>query len=118
MHKLVAGSWSYIITGEMTIDSGTDKWYWGRFRVSGEDLKFRAWSGEYSSENSGEWDLEATDSSISGSGWVGVGQYKDNLATAGWDCDWFSVAFDGESAEGPAEAGGDGESVVMFVVSS
>jgi hypothetical protein len=116
MHKLVSGSWSYLITGEMPITAVTE-WYWGRFRVSGEDLKLRVWSGEFSSENSGEWDLETTDSSNS-SGWVGVGQYKNNLSTEGWDCDWFSVAFDGESAEGPAAASeGDG-STVVFVVSS
>lgn len=113
IHKYVAGVSTNIASGEKTIDQ--DEWYWTRFRVSGEAVQLRVWSGEFSSEPVG-WDIDETDSDISGSGWVGFGGGAESNYEA--YTDWFSAATAGDEAEGPAEASGESTYSSVMVMST
>ncbi|MGM0437498.1 MAG: hypothetical protein ACQEQD_04435 [Bacillota bacterium] len=73
-----------------------DTWYWMRLRVNGSDIKAKVWEdGETEPES---WDIEETDTGITGTGWVGVGGYiHDSIR----DFDVVGVATNGDAA--PAE---------------
>lgn len=71
-------------------------WYNIRCRVSGEDIKAKAWE-EYEIEPD-SWDIEETDNSLSGEGWVGVGGYQANYHSS---TDFFTVGTDGDEAPDP-----------------
>jgi hypothetical protein len=87
------GSVTEINTFSMTLTN--DPWYWLRLRVEGTSLKVKAW--DYGEAEPEAWDLEETDSDISGGGWAGVVTYKSD-----WEyVDWFSVGIDGPSASYP-----------------
>jgi hypothetical protein len=47
----------------------TTTWYWVRFRVVGNELKAKVWAGGSSEPTA--WDIERTDSAITGGGWIG-----------------------------------------------
>ncbi|MNF61455.1 hypothetical protein D3C84_431000 [compost metagenome] len=96
--KLVAGVSTTL--GTVTTATLVSNWYYHvRFRVNGTALKAKIWSGL--SPEPAAWDLEITDASISGTGYVGIG---NNAATGigRWD----DVAFgtNGDTAVFPTAA--------------
>ena len=96
--KYISGGAGQLISG----DSRTfehDVWYWVRFRVQGTSLKLKIWEGPYTHEPS-SWDIETTDSDISGGGWVGFGC---NDVSANSDYDFMSVVEGGGTAPYPSE---------------
>jgi hypothetical protein len=68
-------------------------WVWMRFRVNGSSLSRKTW--HHGASEPGAFDETLTDTSISGSGWVGLAQVTGNP-----DCeiDFFSVALQGKTA--------------------
>jgi hypothetical protein len=55
--------------------------YLVRFRVEGTDLRLKFW--EYGTTEPGDWDATVTDSSLSSTGWAGIG--ADSSAMQYWD---------------------------------
>ncbi len=96
VRKYDAGTASSVSSTTKTIS--TDTWYWSRFRVNGTTLRLRVWADSVSEP--GTWDIDTTDSAISGDGWVGVGYYDD--ATE-WE--WISVGTNGDTAPDPDTGG-------------
>lgn len=80
-----------ITTTTLTIAAST--WYWIRFRVNGTSLKARIWDA--SGGEPGTWDLETTDSSISGTGWAGSFSFSN---TTNKDISDIAVATNGDTA--------------------
>ncbi|MFC6721148.1 Ig-like domain-containing protein [Halobacteriaceae archaeon SHR40] len=87
-----SGGDSTMLSAE-SVDFTPGNWYYVRFNLSGSELKARYWSlGE---DEPQDWLLTATDSEISGDGWVGVGGWSTD--TQQWDT--FSVATGGDTAQ-------------------
>jgi hypothetical protein len=68
INKWVNGSRSQI-GAAVSKTLNTTTWYWVRFRVVGSDLKAKVWAG--GSSEPAAWDIERTDSAITGGGWIG-----------------------------------------------
>lgn len=98
--RVVAGTLT-TIGAAVTIPSlVNNEWYWMRFRVNGSDLKAKIWAGEHLSEPAA-WTIERTDTNITASGWLGVG----NAATTGTrDYDDMAAATAGDTAAFPVSA--------------
>lgn len=75
------------------IDWSTNTWYWIRFRAIGTSLKARYWA-DGSAEPS-TWDIDVTDSDVTGAGYAGVFA----LSIGNIDFDYFNYALDGETAQ-------------------
>lgn len=71
-----ATSWTSIASSSATTSADTD--YWVRFRVNGTAIQVRMWADGGSEP--GTWDIDTTDSNVSGDGWVGVGAITANSA--------------------------------------
>ena len=93
IRKYVAGSSLSITSDSFTV--ATNSWYWMRFRVFGSSLKLRVWAD--GDAEPGTWQLEDTDTDVSGVGWVGAGTFYN-----GPDYDFFSVASNGGTALSPS----------------
>jgi hypothetical protein len=91
--KYVDGSSINITTFGTPLDN---IWYNVRFRVSGEDIKAKAWGDDEDEPDS--WNIEETDSSLSGEGWVGVLGFNANYHSS---TDFFTVGTGGDSAPDP-----------------
>jgi len=70
-----------------------------RFRVNGTSVKVKSWPSDESEPAS--WDREATESSITAAGWVGL--YTNRTSVDSYD--YFSVATNGETAAGVPSTG-------------
>ena len=93
-----SGGDSTMLSAE-SVDFTPGNWYYVRFNLSGSELKARYWSlGE---DEPQDWLLTATDSEISGDGWVGVGGWSTD--TQQWDT--FSVATGGDTAQFVGDVG-------------
>lgn len=92
----ISGSSFYLAS--VGFDVGTDKYVWVRFRVRGNNIKARIWSGRYTDEP-GTWDIEVKDTTVSAAGWVGIGSYDYNGDA---DIDYFAVGCHGASAQYPS----------------
>lgn len=98
LRKYISGAVTTINSFSHTLSD--DEWYWIRFRVSGSSLKVKVW--DEGTTEPASWDLEETDSSITGSGWAGVITYKSD-----WEyTDWFSAATNGGTAQLPGDVSG------------
>lgn len=97
VHEYNSGASTSIDSGSATIDH--DTWYWMRFRAQGTSLKFRYWEGPYTHEPD-SWDIDATDSTVSAAGWVGVSSYSSDTDM---DIDYFAVAEGGGTAPYPQD---------------
>lgn len=69
--KYVSGSYTRISYGALSLSTGT--WYKSRALVSGNNLKLRTWLATDSEP--GTWNLEATDTSITTAGWIGLAAF-------------------------------------------
>jgi len=76
------------------------KWYWIRFQVTGTNLKVKVWRDDEGEPAS--WDIEETDATIGGTGWVGVFVRKDD-----GEVDWFGAGTGGSVPPSPPSAEGD-----------
>jgi uncharacterized phage protein (TIGR02218 family) len=76
----------------------SNSWYSVRFRVNGSDLKAKIWASEHVTEPAG-WDIETTDATITGAGWVGVG---NRSASGTRKFDDVAVGTNGDTAAFPA----------------
>lgn len=94
VNKLVSGSGTTLGTDSFSWSTGT--YFWVRFRVNGTSLKARIW--EDGDIEPSTWNIEVSDSSISGVGWAGFGAFT---SSGNRDFDFVSIATNGETAEGP-----------------
>ena len=72
LHKYDGGASTTLTSTAYAISADTD--YWIRFRVQGTALKCRIWAD--TDIEPGAWTLETTDSSITGVGWAGLGNFE------------------------------------------
>ncbi len=97
--KLVSGTLTALAT--VTVPTMVNNTYYSfRFRVNGTALKAKIWKGQTDPEPS-TWDIEITDSAITGTGYAGIGN-TSNFGVARWD----DVAFgtSGDTAAFPTSA--------------
>lgn len=95
LRKLVSGTVTNLGTEHVgTIVFAADKWYWMRFRVNGTTLQGKIW--EDGDAEPADWQVSATDSSISAAGWVGVGNFESTGTTR--DFDYVSIGTNGDAA--------------------
>ncbi|TJV42402.1 MAG: hypothetical protein E5Y02_14810 [Mesorhizobium sp.] len=97
IQKYVAGASTTIIanTPGPTPAYVVNDWVWYRYRLSGTTLSIKIWkdgSAEPGSFSS------VVDASIAAAGWIGLGI---GSANPDCECDFFSAAFNGETATGP-----------------
>ena len=90
--KYVNGSFTDI-NSSLVDEVGQNVWQRIRFRANGSDLKLKTWLD--STDEPAGWDVEETDSSISGAGWVGFFLLDQGAAA---DVDWIGVGTDGDEA--------------------
>lgn len=93
------GSFSEVGNDADTWDVNT--WYWVRFQVIGSALKMKRWTGTVDDEP-GTWDIEATDSTLSAAGWVGV--HMNGGDPGPYEYAYVAVGTNGGSAPAPAAA--------------
>jgi hypothetical protein len=97
--KYVNNVYSLIQTADLTLLA--DTWYWMRFRVNGTSLKARIWAN--GSSEPGTWTIDSvTDSSISGTGFVGAIAF-DSAADPSYD--QFGIGTNGDTAPSAPAAG-------------
>lgn len=70
-------------------------WYFFRLRVEGNQLKAKFWSVDENQPDS--WQIETTDSAVSGEGWAGTVEYRKGGYSYG--IGYFSVGVNGEEAD-------------------
>jgi hypothetical protein len=80
--------------------------WWLRFRINGTSLKAKIWN-EYMSEPA-LWQLEATDSSVTGTGWVGLGNF-DSDGSKTVEVDYFAVGTNGDTVALPTATTGNAQ---------
>lgn len=76
-------------------------WLGLRFRVNGSALKAKVWNSQLNAEPAA-WNLEITDSSVTGAGWIGIGQSSGSGLQ---DFDDVAVGTNGDTAVFPASTG-------------
>lgn len=74
--------------------TNSDTYCFGRFLVSGTDLKYRSWEGALEDEPTA-WDVETTNSTHGSAGFIGVWR---NLLTNDVHVDFFGVGTGGDAA--------------------
>jgi hypothetical protein len=89
-------STTFVELGTISITLTGDVYYWVRFRVIGTSIKCKVWAVGDTEPSS--WGLDTTDSTISGSGWVMVGEYWSSVTAT---LDWLAVAVNGATASFP-----------------
>ena len=108
-----SASQSTVATASATFNT-TDE-FGLRFNLSGTTLKGRFWNASTSSEPS-TWDINTTDSTLTSSGWVGVGQFQTDaidvlgigLGTSGDDAPTSASSGDVSITPGAGSATGAG----------
>jgi hypothetical protein len=91
LQKYVAGVTSNL-GSTVSFTTVANVWYYVRFRVNGTTLSAKFWRDGDNEPSS--WTLTVTDSSITGVGWVGLGNQDSNGTR---DCDLFSVGTNGDT---------------------
>lgn len=91
-------------TAGTTVDA--EVYAFGRFRVSGTTLKYRSWGGALEDEPT-TWEVETTNSTHSGAGWVGIWR---NLLTNDVHVDFVGVGTGGDAAPSGPVGGNTGSS--------
>lgn len=90
LERFASGS-VFTMGSAYTIPAVNNAWYYARFRVNGTSLQGKFWKD---GDPEPDWQVSATNSSITAAGWVGV---------IGWsgvntrDMDWFSVGTNGDT---------------------
>jgi len=98
--KYVAGSFTNL--GDDSFAVSLNTWYWTRHRVNGTTLQTRTWAD--SGSEPGTWNIHnATDGSISGTGFVGFFNNTGDSATV--EIDVFGVGTNGDTAPSAAAGG-------------
>ena len=92
--KYVGGSFTVVDTGTGAPTRSTTAWYYTRSRVNGTTFQTRTWA--VGDSEPATWEIEPTDSSISGVGWVGV--FHNHSSGADMRLGMFSVATGGGTA--------------------
>lgn len=96
-----------------TFDLTSNIWYGLRFRANGTALKAKIWNSQVETEPAA-WSIETTDATITGVGWIGVG----NLATTGTrSFDDVAIGTSGDTAVFPVSAGVNDTQVSALVLS-
>lgn len=96
--KLVAGVLSAVAFTAFSLPDDPEDYYI-RFRANGTTLKARAW--RYDAVEPSTWQVEGTDSDVTGAGYIGLG-FAASLNTGGFGVPGFvSVGTNGESAPRP-----------------
>lgn len=95
IRKHVAGS-SSNVSADTGVTWDINTRYWVRLRAIGTSLKAKFW--EDGSAEPSSWNVDTTDSDVTGSGYVGLFAYDQNGDPA---FDYFSVAVGGGTAPGP-----------------
>ena len=93
INRLLNGSWEFVADAPFTNNPGT--WYWLRFRVSGTQLRARAWADGDTEPST--WAITATDATVT-AGAAGLYTYEPNTV----DFDLVSYLADGGTAPIPA----------------
>ena len=96
--KLSSGTLTSLGTFAFTFSGAV--WLGLRFRVNGSALKAKVWNSQLDQEPAA-WNLEITDSSITGVGWIGIGQSSGSGLQ---DFDDVAVGTNGDTAVFPASA--------------
>lgn len=78
--------------------------YWIRLRVNGSSIQCRDWAD--GSGEPGTWQIDVTDTSVTGVGWVGAALYGAGTTTSG-ALRQLGVGTNGDSAPASAPSGGD-----------
>jgi hypothetical protein len=86
--KYVAGSYSNIAILDYNWSTNTE--YFIRFRVIGNSLKAKIWTGTVKSEPAG-WMLEGTDSDITAAGWTGFFNFYSGGSTHRYEYDLIKI---------------------------
>lgn len=81
--KLVSGTQTMLGTAFAMPRWQSNVWYWMRFKVSGTSLSGKIW--EDGEKEPTSWQVTATDSSVTGAGWVGVGNFESSGTARDWD---------------------------------
>jgi hypothetical protein len=96
--KVVSGAYTLIASDNTIINEFGETaafatvFYWMRFRYVGTALKCRIWRHDQSEP--GTWDIETTDSSVTGVGWAGILGFRD----ATYDFSDIAVATNSDTA--------------------
>lgn len=102
LNKRVSGTFTSL--GSVTLAIALNDWYWLRLRLNAGVQQTRIWADGASEP--GTWDFEASDTEVTGVGWVGVAHGAISSSTFGvFDIDYFAVGTNGDTAPSP-DAGG------------
>ena len=93
--RLSAGTLTTIAT--FSFETANNTFYGLRFRVNGTSIKARVWNSQIDPEPS-TWQVDTTEATISGVGWVGVGNWA-STGTQGFDD--VAVGTNGDTAAFP-----------------
>ena len=96
--KLVSGTLTSLGTFAFTFSGAV--WLGLRFRANGSAIKAKVWNSQLNQEPAA-WNLEITDSSITGVGWIGIGQSSGSGLQ---DFDDVAVGTNGDTAIFPPSA--------------
>jgi hypothetical protein len=94
LYKLVSGVQTVI--GTAPFSWSLSNWYWVRLRANGTSITAKVWQD--GNTEPGTWNINASDTSVSSGGWVGVGT-ASSLDSPYYD--YFSVGLSGQTAPGP-----------------
>ena len=103
VHKYVGGTGTTIVDYSFSWSTGTK--YWIRLRANGTTVQARIWADGGSEP--GTWQVDTTDSSVSGTGWAGIFTFQGAVA-ANHDTYAIAVATNGDTAalsSGSVESG-------------
>ncbi len=93
MLRIEAGAGTTIATSVSKGAYVAGDWFYMRFRINGSDLKGKLWpAGE---EEPAAWDLEETDSNITGVGWGGLWGFRNSGDS---ECDMLTIGTNGDAA--------------------
>lgn len=76
--RFVNGSFTGLVSGTHSFSAGD--LIWVRFRVNGSSIRLRIWQDGNSEP--GTWDVDTTDSNVTGDGGVGIYAFSDDLPDA------------------------------------
>ena len=96
--RIVSGTLTQIAAVNFTYSGSV--WLGLRFRVNGTSIKAKVWKSEHDTEPAA-WNIDTTDSNISGVGWIGIGQSSGSGLQ---DFDDVAVGTNGDTAIFPPSA--------------
>lgn len=103
VHKYVGGTGTTIVDYSFSWSTGTK--YWIRLRANGTTVQAKIWADGGSEP--GTWQVDTTDSSISGTGWAGIFTFQGAVA-ANHDTYAIAIATNGDTASFSSAVTGTG----------